>query len=79
MIEVSEFLEYFAPDFNLCPPLARRQENQNSRQYLDSIRATACEILKLTACSPSVQMQDVPSDGLTLESDSESDPESVQT
>lgn len=31
----TEYLEFFAPDFTLHPEVVTRQENANSRQYLE--------------------------------------------
>ncbi|CAG2204129.1 HDAC3 [Mytilus edulis] len=45
------------------------------KQYLDNIRGTVHEILKNLVSSPSVQMQDVPSDLLSLENTEELDPD----
>jgi histone deacetylase 3 len=55
-----EYLQWFAPDFQLCPPLARRPEtavNMNTREYLDAIRIYSLENIKQMRAAPSVQMQ----------------------
>lgn len=33
----TEYLEFFAPDFTLHPDVVTRQENANSKQYLEAI------------------------------------------
>uniref|UniRef100_A0A671RYL2 Histone deacetylase n=1 Tax=Sinocyclocheilus anshuiensis TaxID=1608454 RepID=A0A671RYL2_9TELE len=45
----------------------RKIENQNSRQYLEQIRQTVFESLKMLNHAPSVQIHDVPSDLLSYE------------
>uniref|UniRef100_A0A8C7H459 Histone deacetylase n=1 Tax=Oncorhynchus kisutch TaxID=8019 RepID=A0A8C7H459_ONCKI len=71
----SEYFEYFAPDFTLHPDVSTRIENQNSRQYLEQIRSTVFENLKMLNHSPSVQIHDVPSDILSYERTDEGDPD----
>ncbi|XP_048371709.1 histone deacetylase 3 isoform X2 [Sphaerodactylus townsendi] len=71
----SEYFEYFAPDFTLHPDVSTRIENQNSRQYLDQIRQTIFENLKMLNHAPSVQIHDVPSDLLSYDRPDEPDPE----
>ena len=56
----TEYYEYFSPDFNLHPETNPRQENANSKVYLESIVETTQNHLKMVAHAPSVQMQDVP-------------------
>lgn len=58
----TEYLEFFAPDFTLHPEVITRQENANSRQYLEAITKHVYDNLKMCQNSPSVQMQDVPGD-----------------
>lgn len=56
----TEYLQWFAPDFQLCPPLARRPEtavNMNTREYLDAIRIYSLENIRQMRAAPSVQMQ----------------------
>ncbi|KAK2524856.1 Hdac3 [Columba guinea] len=72
---VTEYFEYFAPDFTLHPDVSTRIENQNSRQYLDQIRQTIFENLKMLNHAPSVQIHDVPSDLLSYDRTDEPDPE----
>ncbi|XP_016118837.1 histone deacetylase 3 [Sinocyclocheilus grahami] len=71
----SEYFEYFAPDFTLHPDVSTRIENQNSRQYLEQIRQTVFESLKMLNHAPSVQIHDVPSDLLNYERPDEADPD----
>ncbi|XP_023213907.1 histone deacetylase 3-like, partial [Centruroides sculpturatus] len=70
-IPYNEYFEYFAPDFTLHPEVVTRQENANSKQYLDAIVKAVTENLKCLAHAPSVQMQDVPPDMLNLENTEE--------
>uniref|UniRef100_A0AAY4E0V6 Histone deacetylase n=1 Tax=Denticeps clupeoides TaxID=299321 RepID=A0AAY4E0V6_9TELE len=72
---VAQYFEYFAPDFTLHPDVSTRIENQNSRQYLDQIRQTVFENLKMLNHAPSVQIHDVPSDLLSYERGDEPDPD----
>ncbi|XP_064604172.1 histone deacetylase 3-like [Liolophura sinensis] len=74
-LPLNEYLEYFAPDFLLHPDISTKRENLNSKQYLDSIRQTVHESLKNLNHAPSVQMQDVPPDLLTVDNTEESDPD----
>lgn len=70
-IPYNEYFEYFAPDFTLHPEVVTRQENANSKQYLDAIVKAVTENLKCLVHAPSVQMQDVPPDMLSLENTDE--------
>lgn len=65
--DTTEYWQHFAPDFTLCPELLRRQENQNSREYLQSIQQLVHENLKQLKSAPGVQMQPVPSDLIDAE------------
>jgi histone deacetylase 3 len=58
----TEYLEYFAPDFTLHPDVVTRQDNANSKQYLETITKHVYDNLKMCQHSPSVQMHDVPGD-----------------
>lgn len=49
---IAEYFEYFAPDFTLHPELVTRQENANSKQYLDLIVKHVCDNLKLLQHAP---------------------------
>lgn len=74
-IPYNEYLEYFAPDFILHPDIATKQDNQNTKQYLDGLRQYVGENLKQLACAPSVEMQDVPADTLSLDNTDEANPD----
>lgn len=74
-IPYNEYLEYFAPDFNLHPDISTKQDNLNTKQYLDNIRQSVHENLRGLTHSPSVQMQDIPPDLLSLENTEEQDPD----
>ncbi|KAK3786964.1 hypothetical protein RRG08_037428 [Elysia crispata] len=71
----NEYWKYFGPDFSLNPEIFTKQDNQNTRQYLDNIKITVLENLKMLTAAPSVQMQDIPSDLLSLENTEEPDPD----
>ncbi|XP_059162843.1 histone deacetylase 3-like [Physella acuta] len=74
-IPYNEYLEYFGPDFLLHPEIFTKQDNLNTRQYLDNIKTSILENLKMLTHAPSVQMQDIPSDLLSLENTEETDPD----
>ena len=59
-----EYLEFFGPEFVLHPDISTKQENQNSKQYLENIRSFVHENLRQLIHSPSVQIQDVPGDAI---------------
>ncbi|XP_070381498.1 histone deacetylase 3 isoform X1 [Dermacentor albipictus] len=63
-IPYNEYFEYFAPDFTLHPEVVTRQENANSKQYLEAIVRAVAENLKCLVHAPSVQMHHVPPDML---------------
>jgi acetoin utilization deacetylase AcuC-like enzyme len=69
-IPPNDYLGFYEPDFKLHPPISKKMENQNTRQYLDSIISAVLAHLRAIQGAPSVQMQVVPSTG--LESDEES-------
>ena len=52
----NEYLEYFAPNFDLLPELPSNFSNGNTREYLDSLVKQVQDMLKLTEHAPSVQM-----------------------
>uniref|UniRef100_A0A1I8G7H4 Histone deacetylase n=1 Tax=Macrostomum lignano TaxID=282301 RepID=A0A1I8G7H4_9PLAT len=58
----SEYIDFFSPDFVLHPDLSTKQENMNTKTYLDSIRVVVHDNLKQLSHAPSVQLQDVPPD-----------------
>lgn len=63
----TEYFEYFGPDFTLHPDVSTKMENQNTRQYLEQIKQHVIENLRYLPHSPSVQMQQVPPDMLSME------------
>ena len=72
---LTEYFEYFAPDFTLHPDVSTRIENQNPRPYLESIKQTVIENLRILPHAPSVQMQHVPPDMLSMELATETSPD----
>ncbi|KAG1670235.1 Histone deacetylase 3 [Nymphon striatum] len=75
-IPYTDYFEYFAPEFVLKPEAQTRQDNNNTRQYLDAILKMVQDNLKSLVNAPSVQMQDVPPDLISLENIEEPDPDS---
>ncbi|CAL8099905.1 unnamed protein product [Orchesella dallaii] len=72
----TEYFEYFAPDFTLHPEMVpTRQDNANPKHYLELIVKHVCENLKLLQHAPSVQIQDIPPDALSLENIDEYNPD----
>lgn len=61
---MTDYLEFFAPDFTLHPDVPSRQENANSKQYLEMITKYTFDNLKMCQHAPSVQMFDIPEDGM---------------
>lgn len=66
-IPMNDYLECFAPDFALHPEFSNRQENTNSKQYLELITRHVYDNLKMCQHAPSVQMFERPEDGLPSE------------
>lgn len=58
----NEYLEYFAPHFDLLPELPSNFSNGNTREYLDSLVKQVQDMLKLTEHAPSVQMFEMDND-----------------
>ncbi|KAG8198832.1 hypothetical protein JTE90_007134 [Oedothorax gibbosus] len=78
-IPYNEYFEYFARDFSLHPKINTKQNNANSKQYLEAVVQAAVENLRCLAHAPSVQMQEVPGsflEDLSLEDEMEADPDS---
>ncbi|ELU06885.1 hypothetical protein CAPTEDRAFT_184599 [Capitella teleta] len=71
----NEYFEFFRPDFSLHPDINTKQENLNTRPYLESIKQYVMENLRHIAHAPSVQMHDVPPDLISIDYD-EPDPDS---
>jgi len=59
-LPMSEYLEYYEPDFRLIPDPPFLYENQNSRQYLQAVTARLIDQLRDLQAAPSVQMQTLP-------------------
>lgn len=72
---VAEYFEYFGPDFTLHPDVSSKIENQNARPYLESIKQAVIENLRVLPNAPSVQMQQVPPDMLSMEVAMENNPD----
>ncbi|XP_026333195.1 histone deacetylase 3 isoform X2 [Hyposmocoma kahamanoa] len=60
----TEYLEFFAPDFQLHPDINRPDStnNANSKQYLEAITKYVYDNLKMCQHSPAVQMTHIPGD-----------------
>lgn len=69
----NDYFEYFGPDFKLhISPT--NMSNQNTLEYLNKIKSRLFENLRLVPHVPSVQMQDIPEDGLTEPEPAEDNP-----
>lgn len=68
-LPMTDYLEFFAPDFTLHPEIPTRQDNANSKQYLEMIAKHVYDNLKMCQMAPSVQMFQQPEDGLPDECD----------
>lgn len=68
-LPMTDYLEFFAPDFTLHPEIPTRQENANSKQYLEMIAKHTYDMLKMCQMAPSVQMFQQPEDGLPDEAE----------
>lgn len=66
-LPIIEYWEAFRPDFCLHPEL-QTTENQNTRQYLESIVRHVHENLRNLTHAPSVHMHDVPPELLSVDS-----------
>lgn len=66
-LPMNDYLEFFAPDFTLHPEIPSRQDNANSKQYLELISRHVYDNLKMCQHAPSVQMFERPEDGLPSE------------
>ncbi|XP_062501177.1 histone deacetylase 3-like [Corticium candelabrum] len=71
----NEYFEYFGPDYTLHPDTLTRIENQNNRQYLDQIKQTVTENLRLLQAAPGVQMHHIPPDIFTFEQTRDPNPD----
>jgi hypothetical protein len=59
----NDYIQYFGPEYKL-DVVPTNMDNQNSREYLDGIRAKILDNLRSLPCAPSVQMQETPSQAL---------------
>ena len=48
----TEYIQYFAPDFSLHPEVITRQENGNSKQYLEAIVKHVQDNLRILEHAP---------------------------
>lgn len=56
------YMDFFAPDYSLHPPISDPGlKDNNTRERLDELRKQIRENLRYVECSPSVQMQELPS------------------
>lgn len=57
--ETTEYREFFAPEFTLKPDVLRKvPNNENTKEYLNTLKTETLENLKTLKQAPSVQMQD---------------------
>nr|AOE43212.1 histone deacetylase family protein type-1 histone deacetylase [Synstelium polycarpum] len=66
----NDYIQYYSPDFQLHPDytgIPLKYENHNTKQYLDSLKVKILENLRHLQWAPSVQMQDIPPDIMSLE------------
>ncbi|KAK3362437.1 hypothetical protein B0T25DRAFT_445031 [Lasiosphaeria hispida] len=68
VLPYNEYYDYYGPDYEL-DVRSSNMENANSTEYLEKIKIAVIENLKKTAPVPSVQMQDVPRQGLGMSDD----------
>jgi len=62
----NDYFEYYSPDFKLHITPSNMQ-NQNTPDYLAKIKVKLLENLRMLPCSPGVQMQPIPEDGIVLQ------------
>ncbi|OAA62871.1 histone deacetylase rpd3 [Niveomyces insectorum RCEF 264] len=72
VLPYNEYYEYYGPDYELNVR-SSNMENANSYEYLEKIKIAVIENLKKTAPAPSVQMQDVPRQGLGMTDEEEAE------
>ncbi|KAK3335898.1 hypothetical protein B0T19DRAFT_377882 [Cercophora scortea] len=70
VLPYNEYYDYYGPDYELNVR-SSNMENANSYEYLEKIKIAVIENLKKTIPVPSVQMQDVPRQGLGLSDEQE--------
>lgn len=71
----TDYYEFFAPDYSLCPVQPGTFSNQNTKQYIESIKMTVFDHLQYIDGAPSVQMQAVPPDLFSFEKEDEDEKE----
>ncbi|GAU89996.1 hypothetical protein RvY_02480 [Ramazzottius varieornatus] len=76
-LPITEYFEAFRPDFTLYPEL-QTTENQNTRQYMESIVRYVHENMRNLMHSPSVQMHDVPPELLSVDALANDDNEDLE-
>ena len=59
-LPMTNYYEFFGPDYKLHPPLTGHIQNLNTRQSLERIRVSIREKLRYLNGAPSVQMQEIP-------------------
>ncbi|KAL2262492.1 hypothetical protein VTK26DRAFT_1173 [Humicola hyalothermophila] len=72
VLPYNEYYDYYGPDYEL-DVRASNMENANSPEYLEKIKIAVIENLKKTVPVPSVQMQDVPRQGLGMSDEQEAE------
>ncbi|KAK4209453.1 histone deacetylase [Rhypophila decipiens] len=76
VLPYNEYYDYYGPDYEL-DVRASNMENANHNEYLEKIKIAVIENLKKTIPVPSVQMQDVPRQGLGLSDDQEDEMDDI--
>eukprot|EP00043_Microstomoeca_roanoka_P005142 m.53877 g.53877 ORF g.53877 m.53877 type:complete len:429 (-) comp12825_c0_seq2:335-1621(-) len=66
-IPFGDYFPFFGPDFSLHPDVTTSFENENSKEYVERLMAQLDMHLKQIEASPSVMMQEIPSDALLLD------------
>ena len=69
----TDYIDFFAPDYELHPDTNARIENMNSRAFLDQMKAIALENLRRLQGAPSVQLQEIPPDVMSSDEEDEDD------
>uniref|UniRef100_A0A6P7G3M8 Histone deacetylase n=1 Tax=Diabrotica virgifera virgifera TaxID=50390 RepID=A0A6P7G3M8_DIAVI len=69
-IPYNDYFEYFGPDFKLHISPSN-MANQNTPEYLEKIKTRLLENLRTLPHAPGVQVQTIPEDAITEESDDE--------
>lgn len=59
-LPMNDYIDTFAPKFQLHPDITLRIDNLNSPKYLDNVRQQALENIRRLQGAPSVQMQEIP-------------------